>query len=218
MNTPTPVVPTQLPSCSVIIPTRNQFKLLKTCVEGVRSSNYSNTLEIIIVDNDSTDKKTLSYLSSLAADPRIKVIRWQEPFNFSRINNMAAREATGEVLCFLNNDIEVLSPDWLEKMALAASDPEVGVVGALLFYPDGKIQHAGVALDQDSVALHIGHHMDKACLDKFQLRRLYEVDGVTAACMVTKAKLFRELNGFNEEDLKISFNDVDYFLRPKEFG
>lgn len=218
MNTPTLVVPTHLPTSSIIIPTRNQFKLLQTCVEGVRSSNYSNSLEIIIVDNDSTDRKTLSYLRSLAADPRIKVITWQEPFNFSRINNMAAREATGEILCFLNNDIEVLSPDWLEEMALAASDPEVGAVGALLFYPDGKIQHAGVALDQESVALHIGHHMDNACLDKFQLRRLYEVDGVTAACMVTKATLFRELNGFNEDDLKISFNDVDYCLRVKEKG
>lgn len=218
MTTPTLVVPTDLPTCSIIIPTRNQVKLLKTCIDGVRSSNYSNSLEIIIVDNDSTDKKTLSYLNSLNADVRIRVIRWQEAFNFSRINNMAAREATGEFLCFLNNDIEVLSPDWLEKMTLAASDPEIGAVGALLFYPDGKIQHAGVSLDKESVALHIGHHMDKACLEKFQLRRLYEVDGVTAACMVTKATHFRELNGFNEDDLKISFNDVDYCLRLKEKG
>ncbi|MEK7258838.1 MAG: glycosyltransferase, partial [Pseudomonadota bacterium] len=208
-----------LPSCTVIIPTRNQLALLKRCIEGVLSSQYDGELEIIIVDNQSDDRRTLSYLDSILANARVRVIPWNEPFNFSRINNMAASQAKGEVLCFLNNDIEILSPQWLEQLVSIAHEEGVGAVGATLLYPDRSVQHAGVALDEDWIGLHIAQHQTFTTLaEQYQLNRLYPMNAVTAACMVTKASTFQKLGGFNEKDLQVSFNDVDYCLRLQELG
>jgi GT2 family glycosyltransferase len=208
-----------LPSCSIIIPTRDKLELLKPCVDSVLLSPYAGDLEILIVDNGSTDVITLSYLSSIQTDDRVTVIPWHKAFNFSEINNMAARLAQGEVLCFLNNDIEVKTPDWLERLAPVANLEQVGAVGALLLYADNLVQHAGVALDQDWVGLHIGHGCKLHELEqKYQLDRWYSAEAVTAACLLTRRQLFLDCGGFDEQQLPVSFNDVDYCLRLKKFG
>jgi GT2 family glycosyltransferase len=208
-----------LPSCSIIIPTKDKLELIKPCVESVLLSPYAGDLEILIIDNGSTDPKVLSYLDSLLSDARIKVIRWDRPFNFSEINNMAARLARGDVLCFLNNDIEVKTPEWLQRLAPVANMDEVGAVGALLLYPDNTIQHAGVALDRDWVGLHIAHGTPLQELEqRYQLDRWYSADAVTAACMLTRRELFLSNGGFDAEQLAVSFNDVDYCLRLRKFG
>src|SRR5690606_24612825 len=131
----------------------------------------------------------------------------------------AAQEARGEILCFLNNDIEVASLDWLERLVPLAADPRIGVVGTLLLYPDRTVQHAGVALDAERVACHVGvgeawETVRESCL----LDRLYPAAAVTAACMFTRRSLFLEQGGFDEKELPVSFNDVDYCLKVSAAG
>ncbi|MEX2130293.1 MAG: glycosyltransferase [Pseudohongiellaceae bacterium] len=199
--------------CSVIIPTRDQVKLLESCINSILASQYSGSLEIIVVDNNSSEDETLLYLESFTEDPRIKVVRWPHPFNFSRLNNEAAQFAKGEVLCFLNNDIEVINNNWLEELVPIARRYDVGAVGTILLYPDGSIQHAGIALDSECVAKHVGVGESKDFLKHYSAASLCKVVAVTAACMFTRRELFLVFGGFNESDLPVSFNDVDYCLR-----
>lgn len=140
------------PSCTVIIPTKDRLDLLKPCVESVLNSPYDGALEVLIVDNGSTDAAALSFLEDIQNDERVAVIRWDKPFNFSEINNMAARKARGDVLCFLNNDTEVKAPFWLTTLATLAARDDVGTAGPLLLFGDDTVQHAGLALDRDLVA------------------------------------------------------------------
>ncbi|WP_083264411.1 glycosyltransferase [Pseudohongiella acticola] len=217
MNETEPMTVAELPSCSIIIPTRDKLELLKPCVDSILASPYAGDLQVLIVDNGSTDQKTLSYLDSILADARVKVLSWNRPFNFSEINNMAANQATGDVLCFLNNDIEVKSSDWLERLLPVANLPDVGAVGALLLYPDNTIQHAGVALDSSWVGLHIAHGMAMDDLaQRFEIDHWYAVDAVTAACLFTRKDRFLEFGGFDEKSLAVSFNDLDYCLRLRK--
>lgn len=208
-----------IPSCTIIIPTRDRLELLKPCVDGVLATNFPSDLEIIIVDNGSTDIKTLSYLDSILADTRVKVIRWEKEFNFSEINNMAARQSRNDVLCFLNNDIEITTSQWLDILVPVANMREVGAVGAMLLYPDQSIQHAGVSLDQDWIGLHIAHSRSISELEQtHELDQWYGVDAVTGACLLTRRQLFLDVGGFDEKELAISFNDVDYCLRLRKLG
>lgn len=206
-------------SCTIIIPTRDQLHFLKTCIESVLATSYNGNLEIIIIDNDSKELKTKSYLESIKSDARIKIFEWNEPFNFSRFNNLAAKHASGDVLCFLNNDIEVKSSDWLDKLVPIANHPDIGAVGTLLLYPNEAVQHAGVALDNTKVATHIGVGVpyDQLKAD-YMLDHLYTSEAVTAACMLTRKELFIKQGGFDEQFLAVSFNDVDYCLRLRQLG
>ena len=204
---------------SILVPSRDQVALLRQCVESVLTkTNYFN-YEILVVDNQSNQSETLAYLETLAGIPRVRVLRYDLPFNFSAINNYAAEQADGDILCLLNNDTEVISPDWLEEMLGHLVQHDVGVVGAKLLYPDGRVQHGGDAVGPGGCADHL-HSMIDGDASGYCNRALVaqELSAVTAACLLTWKGLYRQLGGLNDRHLKVAFNDVDYCLRAWEAG
>ncbi len=208
-------LPTPAPRVTVIIPTRDHAELLAAATDGVLSHTTYADLELIIVDNGSTLPDALALLVRLAATPRVRVLRDPSPFNFARLNNLAARHATGHVLCFLNDDTRVIAPDWLEEMTALALQPDVGVVGARLLYGDGTIQHAGVLLG----AFALTHHLLQgrpADFRGYHNRGMltHAVSAVTAACAVIRRDLFEVLGGFDEK-LPAAYNDVDLCLAAR---
>lgn len=205
------------PKVSVIVPTRNRLDLLRTCIEGLARTDYPS-MEVIVVDNGSDDPATLDYLANL--DPaRLQVLRDSGPFNFSRLNNRAAKLATGKLLCLLNNDIEVLAPDWLGIMVRQAMRPEVGAVGARLLYPDGRIQHAGVVLGICGGAAHAHRLLRPEAEGYFRRHALPQfVSAVTAACLVVRRESFEAVGGLDEENFAVAFNDVDLCMRLNQQG
>ena len=207
------------PLVSIIIPTKDRVELLKRCIESIESKTAYGNYEIIIVDNDSRDPSTLAYLDSVPHG----VLKFYEPFNFSRINNFAARHARGDHLVFLNNDTEVSEGCWLEAMLEHSQRKEVGIVGALLLYPSAlgvakKIQHAGVILGLGGVANHAFSRLFVDHPNYFGLHRVIRDCGaVTAACAMMRRRVFDEIGGFDEK-LKVAFGDVDLGLRVREKG
>jgi GT2 family glycosyltransferase len=208
------------PLVSIIIPTRNRVDLLQRCITSLESKTHYANYEIIIVDNNSEDKRALTYLGSL----RHEIIRFEGEFNFSRINNLAAARAKGDHLLFLNNDTEVLDGHWLEAMIEHSQRPEVGVVGTLLLYPQHKsmdkatIQHAGVIVGPGGLASHAFTHYPAGDFGYFGLHRLVRnCSAVTGACLMIKRKLFNEVDGFDEK-FRVDFGDVDLCLRVLENG
>lgn len=212
-------LPETPPLVSIIIPTRNAGPLLRRCVESVLSKSTYPCYELVVVDNQSTDTDVLAYLSDLADRPRVRVLRYDRPFNFSAINNFAARQAHGKVLCLLNNDTEVITPDWMEEMVGRLMQEGVGVVGAKLYYPDGCVQHAGDAVGPSGCADHL-HSMIERDAPGYCNRAIVaqELSAVTAACLVTWKELYEQLGGLDEANLRVAFNDVDYCLRVQEEG
>jgi len=206
-------VPDPVPLVSIIVPTRDQVGLLRACIDSVLTMTRYARFEIIVVDNQSSDPDALAYLEKLRHGDVTRVLVCDEPFNYARINNVAVEAANGEVLCFLNNDITVISPDWLEEMVGQACRPGVGAVGAMLYYPNDTIQHAGVAVGVHGVAAHVysGHgrgfpgHMSRARLPQ-------TLSAVTAACLVVRKERFDAVGGF-DVSLGVAFNDVDLCLR-----
>lgn len=212
-------VPDPEPLVSLIVPTFNQRELLKTCVKGVLEQTDYKNIELIIVDNRSDDPATLSYLESLRRDARVKIIRDDGEFNFSRLNNAAARSARGDIVGFLNNDIQVIEPMWLREMVAQVVRPNVGAVGARLIYPHGTLQHAGVILGIGGVADHMLKHLPAQSLGYFCRAILPQnLSAVTAACMVVKGAVFKEVGGFNETSFGIAYNDIDLCLRIRQHG
>ena len=199
---------------SIIIPFRDKVKLLENCIASILEKTERD-FEVVLVDNGSQNEKTKKYLSKIAANSKIKIINYAKPFNFSAINNFAVKCATGEFLLFLNNDTEVISENWLEEMLKQFADPKVGAVGAKLLYPNGKIQHAGVKVGKN-IATHQFLKMRDEDLGENNVVR--QVDAVTGACMLTRKDLFLELGGFDEKNLPIAYNDVDYCLKLRERG
>ena len=212
-------VPKPPPLVSIVIPTRDMLHFLKPCVESLLSKTTWPSFEVLIVDNQSARPETLAYLQEVSADPRVRVLRYDQPFNFSAINNVAVEQAQGEVVCLLNNDTEVISPDWLEEMVSRLEQPGVGVVGARLYFSDGRVQHAGDVVGPGGCAHHLfgvlegddPGYMKRAVLPQ-------DLSAVTAACLVTPKKLFQKLGGLDAVNLKVAFNDVDYCLRVREAG
>lgn len=206
-----------LPKVTVIVPTRNRVDLLRTCIGGLARADYPD-FEVIVVDNGSDDLATLDYLANLDS-ARHRVLRDDGPFNFSRLNNRAANLATGELLCLLNNDIEMLDADWLAIMARQALRPEVGAVGARLLYPDGRIQHAGVVLGICGGAAHAHRLLRPDDEGYFRRHALPQfVSAVTAACLVVRRESFEAVGGLDEAAFAVAFNDVDLCLRLNERG
>ena len=206
-------------SVSIIIPTRNGLDILKPCIESIFACDHEKA-DIIIMDNGSDDPETLSYLEILNEHNAITVMRDGGNFNFSRINNSAAAAAKGEILCFLNNDTEVLSRDWLNRARTFLSIEEIGMVGARLLFPDGMLQHFGIALGMGEHGIagipHFG--MDASLPGYFgKARLLQEVSAVTAACMFVRKKDFDAVGGF-EEALEVAYNDVDLCLKIRSLG
>jgi GT2 family glycosyltransferase len=207
------------PLVSIVIPTRDTVALLRQCVESVQAKTTYPRFEILVIDNSSTDPAALAYLAEIATHSGVRVLRYDRPFNFSAINNFAAREAKGEVLCLLNNDTEVISPDWLEEMVGHLHQDRVGVVGSKLYYPDGRVQHAGDTVGPGGCSHHLhsflGHDDAGYCNRAVVVQ---ELSAVTAACMLTWRELYLRLGGLDEANLPVAFNDVDFCLRVRAAG
>ncbi|MEG5034786.1 glycosyltransferase [Microcoleus sp. AT3-D2] len=206
------------PSVTVIIPTKNQLKLLKACLDSLETTTYKN-YQVAVIDNESDDPKTLEYLKEL----KCKVLHIKNPggkFSFAAINNRAAEQADSEYVLFLNNDTEVINPRWLSQMVGYAQIPAVGAVGARLLYPDGRIQHAGIIHGlHHGLAGHAFKLMNsenRGYLSQAMVTRNYSA--VTAACTITPRQLFLELGGFDEENFAVAYNDADYGYRLLEQG
>lgn len=212
-------LPDLKPRVSIILLTRDRPELLRKCVHSVLTSTHYDNLEVIIVDNGTVDREALGLLETFALDPRVKLLRDPSPFNFSTLNNRAAELATGEYYCLMNNDIEVLDPDWLNEMVSVALQPGVGAVGARLYYPNRKIQHAGVITGIGGVAGHAFKNQQRDDWNYMARSRLMlELTAVTAACMITPRSVYRQLGGLEEANLAVAFNDIDYCLRVCEAG
>ncbi len=209
------------PSISVVIPTRDNLSTLPTALETLLGITDYPAFDVVVVDNGSQKPETLRFLAGAAeGDARLRVHRHDHPFNFSELINVGARETSGDLLLLLNDDIEVLEPGWLKTMASHFARPETGAVGPKLLFPEGTIQHAGVALGVGgSVAGHI--YLDlpadtRLNHDRAQLTR--RVSAVTGACLLTRRDIFEDIGGLDEVDLKVAYNDVDYCLEVARRG
>lgn len=212
-------LPARLPRVSVIIPTRNGLTHLKPCIDSLIGLTRYPDLEILVMDNQSDEADTLAYLAHVREAHGVRVIPYDHPFNYSAINNAAVSQASGELICLLNNDTEIISPDWLEEMVSHLLRPGVGVVGAKLYYGDGRVQHGGDAVGPGGCADHL-HNGLAADAPGYQRRAVcaQELSAVTAACLLTHRALFLSLGGLDEINLPVAFNDVDYCLRVGEAG
>ncbi|RYZ74626.1 MAG: glycosyltransferase family 2 protein [Lysobacteraceae bacterium] len=211
-------LPEPPPFVSLIIPTRDKVELLRVCVESILARTDYPDYEILVVDNQSSEQSALDYLDSLQSQPRVRVLRYDAPFNFSAINNFAARHARGEVLGLINNDLEINQPGWLRELTSHACREGVGAVGCLLYYPDDTIQHAGVLTGLHGVAGHIGvgkGRKDPGYFGRGQL--VQNLSAVTAACLVVRKRVFDEVGGL-DEGLTVAFNDIDFCLRLGRAG
>jgi glycosyltransferase involved in cell wall biosynthesis len=212
-------LPESLPKVSLIIPTRNGLALVRQCVESILSNTDYPDYEIIVVDNGSDDPDVLNYFKVLDANPLVRILRDDRPFNFSALNNAAVAEARGELVCLLNNDIEVINAEWLREMVSLALQSGVGAVGARLWYPNDTLQHGGVILGVGGVASHSHKQMPRGQYGYFGRACLIQsFSAVTAACLVIRKTVYQQVGGMNETDLPVAFNDVDFCLRLREAG
>ncbi|MDC7676501.1 glycosyltransferase family 2 protein [Asticcacaulis machinosus] len=211
-------LPEKLPLVSIIIPTRDRPDLLKTCLSSLLEKTTYRNYEILVIDNGSVEAETLEYLEDLELAGVVRVLRDPRPFNYSALNNAAVREATGEFICLMNNDIEILTWDWLEEMVSFAAQPDVGCVGARLWYPDGRLQHAGVLLGYCGAAGHVHKLLKKGDTGRNHRAALHQsLSAVTAACLLVKRRIFEEVGGL-DESLAVAFNDVDFCLKVRDAG
>lgn len=202
------------PLISIIIPTRDRLDILRACIDSIETRTAYRNYELLIVDNGSREPQTLAYLSSLPH----RVLRYDEPFNFARLNNQAVNEVRGEYILLLNNDMEVIAQQWLTALLEQAQRPEVGAVGAQLLYADGTIQHAGVVLGVHGAAAHAHKYLLVSEPGYFSFPHLIRnYSAVTAACLMTRKNVYESVGGMDER-LAVTFNDVDFCLRLQEKG
>lgn len=212
-------IPEPAPLVSLIIPTRNGYELIRHCVESIYEKTTYRNFELLIVDNGSDDLKTLNYLSNLAETGRARVLKYPGDFNYSAINNFAVTKSRGQVVGLLNNDLEVITPEWLEEMASQALRPEIGAVGAKLLYPNDTIQHAGVILGVGGVAGHWFKGFPDGHGAHFgRLNLVQNFSAVTGACLLVKRSIYEEVGGLDEDELKIALSDVDFCLKVLSKG
>lgn len=205
------------PKVSILIPTCDKVELLQNCIKSILDKTSYKNYEILIVNNNSKESITFDYFEEIARLSNISILDYPFHFNFSAINNFAATEAQGELLLFLNNDTEVINKEWLESMVEQAVRPEVGAVGARLFYPDDTVQHAGVILGIGGVAGHSHKHFHKTHPGYFsRALAIQNLSAVTAACMMVRKETLNKVGGFNEKNLAVAFNDVDFCLKIRE--
>ncbi|MGI9601484.1 MAG: glycosyltransferase family 2 protein [Acidimicrobiales bacterium] len=208
-----PPLPDPAPSVSILVPTRNGWPLIDTLMTSLELTTYPN-YEVVILDNQSDDQRALAGFAELEASGRARVEPFDAPFNYSAINNHGVDCTDGELICLLNNDIEIVDGDWLGELVRQAVRPEIGAVGAKLLYPDRTIQHAGVILGLGGVAGH-GHRQFAHDAHGYfsRLAITHQVGAVTGACLVVRRSVWTEAGGLDESDLAVAFNDVDLCLK-----
>ncbi|USZ49660.1 glycosyltransferase [Halomonas sp. DN3] len=213
-------LPNPLPLVSLMIPTRDRVDLLAPCVDAILSRTRYSRLEVLILDNGTRCEETLAYLAEIGkGDPRVRILAWNHRFNYSGINNFGAYHARGDVLGLINNDIEPINEEWLEEMVRHAVRPDIGCVGAKLYYPNDTIQHAGVVLGIGGVAGHAHKYFSRHANGYFsRLVLTQNYSAVTGACLLIRKALYRQVGGLNARDLPIAFNDVDLCLKVREAG
>lgn len=211
---------------SIIIPTRNQTAMLIRLIDGLKATAeaFTDHLEVVIVNNQSDEPELSEFLAALERDAdtsgfaRVTVLPFDKKFNYSAINNLAVSHSCGKYLCFLNNDIEVIDRNWLAALHEPLSESDTGCVGAMLYYPDDTVQHAGVYLDAKDIAGHLYKYQSRQAKDQSSyLKTNQQVSAVTAACMLMPRRVFDAVGGFDEA-LSVAFNDVDLCLRVKNAG
>lgn len=211
--------PEQWPSVSIIIPTKDKFHLISACLTSLAMLDYRGRHEIIVVDNGSTEEDALAFLAEQEKAGNIRVIRDNGAFNFSALNNNAVAQSSGQILCLLNNDVEAVDGDWLETMVRHAMRPEVGAVGALLLYPDGSVQHAGVSIGTGGAAGHLARGARPDDPQHYAWHAVTRtVSAVTAACLVVRRDAYLAVGGLDAESFAVAFNDVDFCLKLQELG
>jgi O-antigen biosynthesis protein len=205
------------PLVSILIPNRDSVSMLGRCLDSLARSDYAH-YEVLILENHSEQADTFAYYRRLQRQGNVRVVAWDKPFNYAAINNFGATRARGEVLLFLNNDIEAINPDWLDRMVTHALRPEVGAVGAKLLYSDDTIQHAGIVIGMGGVAGH-AHVRFPRDADGYLggLRVTQNCSAVTGACLMTRRAVFEEAGGF-DEGFVLAFNDVDLCLQIRALG
>lgn len=207
------------PKVSIIIPNQDHIGDLEQCLRSIQKKTTYTNYEVLVVENNSRQPQTFAWYEKMTqVCERARLLRWEREFNYSAINNFAARQAEGEYLIFLNNDTEILTQDWIEEMLSVCQQKKVGVVGARLYYPDDTIQHTGVILGLSNIAGHlfvkepgnISGYMGRACT-------MQNLSAVTAACMMASAEVFQKVGGF-EETLQVALNDVDFCMKVQKAG
>jgi GT2 family glycosyltransferase len=212
-------LPTPQPLVSLIIGTRDHVELLRQVVEGILEQTDYQQIELIIIDNQSCEPAPLSYLNEIQKHAQVRVIPYDAPFNFSAINNLAVGQSQGEIIGLLNNDIKIISSGWLKEMVSHALRPEIGAVGAKLYYADDTVQHAGVVLGVGGVAGHLHKNLPKEADGYYnRLHAIQNFSAVTGACLVMRRQIFDEVSGFDELNLPVAFNDIDLCLRIRKRG
>lgn len=211
-------LPEHPPAVTVIIPTRDG-RLLDRCLSSVINATSYPNFEILVVDNGSEQRSTLNLLEGFKQKGLIRVMRDDRPFNYSALNNEAVASSSAELVLLLNDDTEVISPDWLTEMVGQAIQPGVGAVGAKLYYPDGHIQHAGVILGAGGVAGHIHPYSQQDSVDYLgRIRLVQDLSAVTGACMLIRRAVFEEVGGLDDQELAVAFNDIDLCMKIRKAG
>jgi glycosyltransferase involved in cell wall biosynthesis len=213
-------IPAQAPKVSLLIPTRDRCSLVEVAVRSILEKTSYPNYEIVILDNGSVEDETLQFFAEITQqDRRVKVLAYDYPFNYSAINNFGVSSTDGELVGLINNDIEVISPDWLTEMVSHAIRPDIGCVGAKLYYGNNLIQHAGVILGIGGVANHSHKMFPRHAFGYFaRLVCPQNLSAVTAAVLLVKREIYQQVGGLNETALKVAFNDVDFCLKVREAG
>ncbi len=209
----------EVPKVSVIIPTRDRVDLLEACLKGLFESTDGVDLDVIVIDNDSSDPAVLALMDRYEKAGCMRRLPLPDGFNFSRACNLGVEASRHELILLLNNDVEPLQPAWLSNLARELDDPDVGAAGSLLFFPDGYVQHGGVTLGAGTVARHSFHFLHpQSGEDNGLLRERREISAVTAACLLTRKSLWAQIGGMDESNLTVAFNDVDYCVKVRHAG
>ena len=213
-------LPTERPLVSIIVPTKDKTSLLKPCLESIFAKTTYPNYEVVIVDNNSVEKKTIRYFDELTElNSAVRILPFKNPFNYSAINNFAVSKARGSIIALLNNDVIVITPEWLDEMVSHAVRVDIGAVGAKLLYPDGSLQHGGVITGLGGCA---GHAQKRLARDApgyfYRAMAVHNVSAVTGACLVVERKIYEQVGGLDETHLAVAFNDVDLCLKIRRAG
>jgi len=212
-----PAGPASGQAITIIIPFRDKADILKRCLENLFSKTAYPNYRIALVDNGSVEHETLEYLDLVRKNRSVVILRYDKPFNYSAMHNWVMGFIKTDFVLFLNNDTEVISRNWLTSMAARLEENGVGAVGALLLFPDGKVQHAGVGIYPE-VATHLYEGEDPEGTESDKINQSRQVYAVTGACLLTKKSLYYDAGGMDEVNLPVNFNDIDYCLCLRSLG